>query len=106
MGAEQEESGVSYQFTKQQTRRGRKDRRDAVSIGVQDESNTLDLPIGKALLEWHAQPLEACASDLNVVYGNRDVTESARLGITRMVGRLVEGLRAMIVGKLEYAWMK
>jgi len=54
-------------------------------------------------LEWHAQPLEARASDLNVVHGDRDVAESARLGIARMVGRLVEGLRAAVVGKLEDA---
>ena len=71
-----------------------------VSIRVQNESNILQLSIGEALFKWHAQPLEACASGLNVVHGDRDVAESARLGIARMVGRLVERLRAGIVGKL------
>ena len=74
-----------------------------VSIRVQDESDVLHLPIGETLLEWHAQPLEACASGLNVVHGDRDMAKPARLGIARMVGRLVERLRAVIVGKLEDA---
>lgn len=74
-----------------------------VSIRVQDESDILHLPICEALFEWHAQPLEACASGLNVVHGNRDVAEPARIRIARMVGGLLERLRARIVGKLEDA---
>jgi hypothetical protein len=74
-----------------------------VSIRVQDESNTLNLPIGEALFEWNAQPLETCASGLNVVHGDRDVAESLRFGIARMVGCLVERLCAVIVGKFEDA---
>ena len=74
-----------------------------VPIRVQDESNILHLPIGEALFEWHAQPLEACASGLNVVHGDRNMAESARLGIARMEGCLVERLCTVVVSKLEDA---
>ena len=74
-----------------------------VSIRVQNESNFIHLPIGKALLKWYAQPLKACASDLNVVHGDRDMAESTRLGIARVEWCLVERLSAVIVGKLEDA---
>ena len=61
------------------------------------------LPVGEALFKWHAEPLEACASRLDVVHGDRNVAEPFRVGITRVIGRRLERLRAVIVGKLEDA---
>lgn len=104
LGAEQKESKVHCQFNQRQTRKVTETHHlNPVSIRVQNESNFIHLPIGKALLKWYAQPLKACASDLNVVHGDRDMAESTRLGIARVEWCLVERLSAVIVGKLEDA---
>lgn len=74
-----------------------------ILIRVQDEGDFFYLPVSEALFELHAEPLKACASGLDVGHGDRNVAESARLGIARVVGCLVERLRAMVVSKLEDA---
>jgi len=107
MGAGQGESRVHCQFTERQTGSGRNPgdthHLNPVSIRIQDKSDILYIPVGEAFFEWHAESLESCTSGLDIIYGDRDVAESARLGIARMVGRIVERLRAGIVGKLEDA---
>ena len=76
---------------------------DPVPIRVQDESDISHLTVCEALSEWHAESLEACASGLDIGHGDRNVTESLRLGIARVVWRRLERLRAVVVGKLEDA---
>ena len=76
---------------------------DPVSIGVQDEREEIQLSFGQALLKRHAEPLEACAGGLDVGHGDRDVAETARLGVARVVLHLGFVLRAVVVGELEDA---
>lgn len=61
------------------------------------------LPVSEALFEWYAESLEACASRLDVVHGDCNVAKPFRVGITRVIGRSFECLRAVIVGELEDA---
>jgi hypothetical protein len=79
---------------------------DPVPIRVQDERDVPHLPVRETLFEWHAERLEARARRLDVGHGERDVAESARLGIARVIGRRVERLRAVVVGELEDACLK
>ena len=74
-------------------------------IGVQDESDMPHLPIAWPLLELHTEPIEALARLLDVVDGDRDVSESTtRFGVSISVS-LEVGVRfgAVVVGKLEDA---
>lgn len=74
-----------------------------VPIRVQDESDFFHLPVREALFKRNAEPLEACASGRDIVHGDRNVTESFWVGIARVVGRCLERLRAVVMGKLEDA---
>ena len=87
--------------------KGRKDAEthhlNPVPIWVQNESDLFHLSVREALFKWNAEPLEACASGRNVVHGDRNVTESFRVRIARVVRRCLKRLRAVVMGKLENA---
>lgn len=60
--------------------------------------------VREALLERHAEPLEARARLLDVGHGDGDVAEPLRVGVARVVWRRVQLLRTMIVSEFEDAF--
>ena len=76
---------------------------DPVPVRVQDERDVPHLAVREALLERHAESLEARARFLDVGHGDGDVPEPPRLGVARVVWRRFQRLRAVVVGKFEDA---
>ena len=76
---------------------------DPVPVWVQDERDISHFAVREALLERHAESLEARACLLDVGHGDGDVAEPLRVGVSRVVWRRVQRLRAVIVGKFEDA---
>ena len=64
----------------------------------------IHLAVREALLEWHAESLEARTRLLDIGHGDGDVAEPLRLGVSGVVWRRFQRLRAVIVGKFENAW--
>ena len=74
-----------------------------VSIRVQDERDVFHRSVRQTLFKCHAESLEARARRLDVGHRDRDVAETARLGVARVIRRGIERLRTVVVGKLEDA---
>ena len=77
---------------------------DPVSVRVQDERDVIHLAVREALLERHAESLEARTCLLDIGHGDGDVAEPLRLGVSGVIWRRFQRLRAVIVGKFEDAW--
>ena len=76
---------------------------DPIAIRIQYERDKLHSAVRETLFERHAEPLEARARLFDVTHGDRDVAESSRLRVARVIRRRFKRLCAVIVGELEDA---
>jgi hypothetical protein len=79
-----------------------------VTVGIEDERQTLHATLVWPLLEWHAKFLKTFARRLDVVHSDRDVAEpTARLGVARSVaGEIRVRLGPMVVRELEDTYVE
>ena len=74
---------------------------DPVPVRVQNKCDMSHLAIRKTFLERHAKSFKARTRLFDVSHRDSDVTESLRLGVARVVWRLFQRLRTVVVGKFE-----